>query len=256
LYGATVHNFKDVPSVTASVEKGRVRFEKLVIPYTGTYDHMRRSLLRELRRWDESSPLFLAYQVQVWGEMRPHRIVEIARELEERFAGKVELVRADHYFNLYNEAHGLPFNLVLSRSTSVEAGSSRGDAERAIDGTPATLWTSSKDEGARWLRVDLGAAYRIERYVIRHAGASGSSRSENTRSFRLEGSTDGASWTTVDEKRENTANVTDVDVEPIEARYVRITIDDPGKDGIARIADVEIFGRRTDRDSSPTTGGS
>src|SRR5690606_101103 len=168
LYGATVHNFKDVPSVTASGEKGRVRFEKLVIPYTGTYDHLRRSLLRELRRWDESSPLFLAYQVQVWGEMRPHRIVEIARELEERFAGKVELVRADHYFNLYNEAHGLPFNLVLSRSTSVEAGSSRGDAERAIDGTPATLWTSSKDEGARWLRVDLGATYRIERYVIRH----------------------------------------------------------------------------------------
>ncbi|MEX0939702.1 MAG: discoidin domain-containing protein [Pirellulales bacterium] len=241
LYGATVHNFKDVPTVEGSIEDQRVRFDKLVIPYVGTYEHISRSLSNELRRWDESSPLFLSYQMSVWNEMKPDRIVELAREIGERFPDKVEFVRADHYFNLYNEAHRLPFNLCMSPKTSVSCGDSEQDAERVTDGTPTTMWTSSQD-GAQWLTFDFGGTFELTRYVIRHAGSSGFSREHNTRDYNVHASLDGTAWTTIDVFRGNSECVTDVDLEPIDARYVKLVVVDPGGDSTARIADVEIYG--------------
>lgn len=251
LYGATVHNFKDVPAVEGGVENQRLRFDKLVIPYATTYAHIRRSLGRELERWDGMAPLFLSYQVSVWGEMKPDRIVDLARDLEEEYRGKVCFVRADHYFALYNEAHGLPFNLALSPRTMVSSGVSGEEPELAADGTPATLWTSSSD-GLKWLRFDFDHAYRIHRYVVRHAGATGRRRDENTRDFSVETSTDGETWKTIASCRGNTKDVTDVDVDPIEAKHLRIVVEDPGEGATARIAEVEIFGSRTHLSGSPS----
>jgi hypothetical protein len=243
LYGATVQNFKDVPSVEGSIEGRRIRFDKMVIPYATTYSHIRDSLRMELGRWDGNSPLFLSYQVSIWGEMKPDRIVELVRETSDRFPHKVEFVRADHYFNLHNEAHGLPFNLAMSPRASVEAGGSSGSPDLVMDGTPATLWSSS-EEGAKWLRFDFGGTHRIGRYVIRHAGSSGMGRDHNARDFTVRASADGKSWKTIDTFRGNTEDVTDVELEPVDARYVMIAVDDAGGDSTARIAEVEIFGTR------------
>lgn len=77
LYGATVQNFKDVPSVAGSVEDNRVRFDKLVIPYAGTFEHLHGSLARQIQRWDGKAPRFLSYQVTAWGEMKADRIVAL-----------------------------------------------------------------------------------------------------------------------------------------------------------------------------------
>jgi len=244
LYGATVQNFKDVPSVAGSVEGGRLRFDRLVVPYAGTYRHLRDSLSGEIGRWDGRSPLFLSFQASIWGEMKPERIVELVRETRERFPGKVEFVRADHYFNLHNEAHGLPFNLCMSPAMKVEAdGAPAGTAALAADGTPATLWTAS-GEGAKRLRFDLGGSFRIVRYVIRHAGAGGLGRELDTRAWTVRASVDGSSWRTIDAFDGNREDVTDVDIDPVEARYLTITVDDPGADSTARIAEVEIHGAR------------
>jgi hypothetical protein len=239
LYGATVQNFKDVPSVEASVEEKRVRFDKLVIPYVGTYRHIGESLDGELRRWDGKSPLFLSYQVAVWNEMKPDRIVELARSLSEKHPGKVAFVRADHYFNLYNEARGLPFNLAMLATTSVRSSDETESSGRVIDGTPATSWSSSK-AGTRWLEFDFGDDYHITRYVIRHAG--GSSRDLNTRDFTVQASADRASWTTVDVVAGNSSDVTDVEVDPTRARYLKVVVDDAGGNSAVSIADVEIYG--------------
>ncbi len=241
LYGATVQNFKDVPSVAGSVEGERLRFDKLVIPYVTTYPHLHRSLSRELRRWDGNAPLFLAYQVSIWGEMKPDRIVELAENLREQFPGQVKFVRADHYFNLYNEAHGLPFNLAMSPKTSVRSGSSSASPELVLDGTPTSLWSCSK-KGQQWLEFDLGEAFQLSRYVIRHAGEHGMSRNYNTRDYTVQTRADGESWKTIDGFKGNTENVTDVELDPVNARYVKITIEDPGEDSTARIAEVEIYG--------------
>jgi len=243
LYGATVQNFKDVPSVQGSVEGGRVRFDKLVIPYATTYAHIHRSLADELRRWDGNAPRFLSYQVSVWGEMKPNRIVELQEDLNREFPEKAQFVRADHYFNLYNQATGRPFNLMLSPKTRLKAGSASASLERVADGTPSTLWTSS-ETGKQWLEFDFGQVYEIGRYVIRHAAAQGMSRELNTRDFVVQARADGGSWTTIGVVKGNTLDVTDVELEPVKARSVKITVTDAGADSTARIAEVEIFGKK------------
>lgn len=243
LYGATVQNFKDVPSVQSSVERDRIRFEKLVIPYATTYAHIRGSLAGELRSWDGNAPRFVACQVSIWGEMKPDRIVELEDDLGREFPGKVQFVRADHYFNLYNQATGRPFNLLLSPKASLKASTASAGLELAADGTPATLWTSS-ETGPQWLEFDLGDVYEINRYVIRHAGANGLSRDLNTRQFMVQARAHSEAWTTLDEVKANTSDVTDVDVEPVKARFVKITITEPGADSTARISEVELFGKK------------
>ena len=64
----------------------------------------------------------------------------------------------------------------------------------------------------------------------------------NTQDFSVQVSLDAASWKTVDVFRGNTSNVTDVNLRPVPARYLRIVVDDAGCDSTARIAEVEIFG--------------
>jgi hypothetical protein len=111
------------------------------------------------------------------------------------------------------------------------------------DGTPVTLWTAEKKQD-QWLGFDFGGTRVINRCVIRHAGEHGMSADLNTRSFTVLASTDGKVWQTVDTFKGNTMNVTDVEVKPVSARYVKIVVDQAGRDGTARIADVEIYGRK------------
>ncbi|HEV2210641.1 MAG TPA: discoidin domain-containing protein [Verrucomicrobiae bacterium] len=243
LYGATVQNFKDVPSVQGSLERDRIPFDKLVIPYATKYGHIRGSLADEIRSWDGNAPRFLAYQVSIWGEMKPARIVELQDDLDREFPGKVQFVRADHYFNLYNQATGRPFNLLLSPKTLLKGSSASAGLERVADGTPATLWTSS-GTGTQWLEFDFGDVYEISRYVIRQAGANGLSRRLNTRDFVVQARAPGDAWTTLDKVKGNTSDVTDVDLEPVKARSVRILMTNPGADSTARISEVEIFGKK------------
>jgi hypothetical protein len=242
LYGATVQNFKDVPSVQGSVERDRIRFDKLVIPYATTYAHIHGSLAGETRGWDGNAPRFLAYQVSIWKEMKPDRILELQGDLEREFPGKVQFVRADHYFNLYNQARGLPFNLLLAPKTLRKGSTAFTGLELAADGTPATLGTSS-EKGTQWLEFDFGDVYEISRYVIRHAGANGLSRDLNTRHFLVQARV-GDSWTTLDEVKDNTNDVTDVNLDPVRAKSVKIIVTDPGADSKARISEVEIFGKK------------
>ncbi len=84
----------------------------------------------------------------------------------------------------------------------------------------------------------------MDRYVVRHAGTDGMNAKLNTRSFQLETSTDGQNWKMVNIVKNNIKNVTDIDFDPIRARYARLKISDAGSDGIARIGDVEIYGKR------------
>ncbi|WP_367872828.1 discoidin domain-containing protein [Luteolibacter sp. Populi] len=236
LYGATVQNFKDMPAVAGSVEKGRVPFDKLVIPYAGSYRDMRRSLADQIRQWDGKAPLFLSYQVEAWKEMRANRIIDLQEDLAREFPDKVQFVRADHYFNLHNEAKGLPYNLALESSTTAPA-------PTLLDGTPNTVWTAA-EPGKQQLVIDLTAEHKLSRCVIRHAGAAGLDPALNTRDFAVQTSLDGKAWKTLHVFRGNQDSVTDFDIDSVGARYVKLLIEHPGGDSIARIADVEVFGKR------------
>ena len=244
LYGATVQLFAGSSSVVPSIENNRVRFDRLVTAYASTYTAIRDTLTNQISAWNGSNATFLSTQVSIWGEMKPNRIVDLCNELNTLHPGKLEFVRADHYFNLFNQASNLPFNLSMSAQTTVTGSAGGGNATLARDGTPYTLWTSSA-AGVRSLTFNFGAPYNLSRYVIRHAGDTMLSQTLNTRDYRLQVSTNGQLWATIDTVVSNTANVTDAEFPLVTAQYARILIDHPGSDTIARIADVELYGRNS-----------
>jgi len=241
LYGATVQLFAGSSSVVPSIENNRVRFDRLVTAYASTYNDLRTTLTNQINAWNGSSPTFLSAQVSIWGEMKPNRIVDLCNELNALHPGKLEFVRADHYFNLFNQASNLPFNLCMATQTTV-SGSAGSSAALARDGTPYTLWTSSA-AGIRSLTFNFGTNYNLSRYVIRHAGDTMLSQTLNTRDYRFQVSADGQLWSTIDTCISNTLNVTDVEFPLVTAQYARVLIDNPGSDATARIADVELYGR-------------
>ncbi|MCA9152540.1 MAG: discoidin domain-containing protein, partial [Planctomycetales bacterium] len=243
LYGATVQNFKDVPEVASSVEAKRTRFEKLVVPYAGSYEHLHRSLTREIRNWDVQAPLFLAYQVSIWGEMKPARIVQFVNDIQREYGERVTFVRADHYFTLYNEAEHLPFNLVMCSETTARSVHEELAIPQVIDGSPSTQWIAEQP-GTAVIEIDCGATYHISRYAIRHGGSPEDTSAHKSRNFDLSASSDGQDWKTVDSVRDNIQSLTDRDLSPTDARYVRLTILDPGDDQRAQVADIEVYGSR------------
>lgn len=243
LYGLTAHDWFMGENAASTVNNGML-VQQLTPCYSGNTDVIKDRLIPEMNKWDGNSPAFFSAQVSVWQDAKPENIVAFARELESLYPGKIEFVRADHYFALYNEANGLPFDLTLSSKLSVSASSSEKTAVKVIDGTPSneSIWVA-EGKGEQTLTFNLGGSYEISRFVIRHAGDNGLDVRLNTRNFKVETSTDGSNWTLAYDYVDNARNVTDIDLaSPVQATHLQIVITNPGTDNIARIADVEIYG--------------
>ncbi|YCM45011.1 discoidin domain-containing protein [Verrucomicrobiaceae bacterium 227] len=231
LYGATVQNFKDVPSVKGSVEAERLPFDKLTIPYASSYRHLEKSLRSQIQNRPANSPRFLSYQVNIWKELKPNRINELASILQKDFPGEVEFVRADHYFNLSNEAHGLPFNLVMSKSTTIAP----CESSQLIDGSPSTSWNSAEGS-AKPIIIDLHEPAKIQRYRIQRTRAT----DQKETALLIEASLDQIHWQVIDQKDSHGEILFDVEFPPVSARYLRITFETASPP----LSEIEIFGSR------------
>ena len=135
-------------------------------------------------------------------------------------------------------------NAALSEDAMAYASDNDEEAIKAIDGV-GSRWSGTGVPA--WLMIDLGKGYTVNRYVVRHAGASGEPMGFNTRDFRFQYSVDGENWITVDTITDNTGNITDRYVTPFTARYVRLLITKPnsmtGRDAaVSTIAEFEVYG--------------
>ncbi|OAV39048.1 discoidin domain-containing protein [Clostridium saccharobutylicum] len=121
---------------------------------------------------------------------------------------------------------------------------------KAFDGYTNTKWCSTKP-GDNWLELDLGKSYEIGRWVVKHAHAGNEPATWNTSDFKLQKrSDDGLSWIDVDSVTGNTADITDRNVNPFTARYVRLYVTNPVQPGewaVARIDEFELY-----KDQNPT----
>ncbi|HYG23570.1 MAG TPA: discoidin domain-containing protein [Verrucomicrobiae bacterium] len=87
------------------------------------------------------------------------------------------------------------------------------------DGDPAfTRWTASSTAYPQWWRVDLGTVQLISKAVVQWLGAG-----SRAYKYRIETSTDDATWTVLLDKTGNTATGTTTDQFSAYARYVRVT---------------------------------
>lgn len=244
LYGLTIQDWeRQLGRLQTSVADGHLPMIPNYPCYANGIDVIANYINRDLPKFDGTKPMFLTSQGSVW-DMGPDQLVGMVDKLDALCPGNYVILRGDHFFNMYNRANGLLFNLALLQGLNVTSSASSTDAALAADGSPAeaNMWVSSATDGTGWVQCDFGKEFTVSRFVIRHAATSGLSVALNSRAFKVEVSTDGNAWTTVADVTGNTASVTDTSIEPVAARYLRLTILDAGSDAVARIADLEVYG--------------
>ena len=107
-------------------------------------------------------------------------------------------------------------SLTGATATAVPANDAAG---LAIDADGSTTWTSGQAQApGQYLQVDLGAS----RWFRRVALDSGGNVGDYARSWQLSTSTDGTTWRPLTTGT-STGQLTNVDVRPTRARYLRIT---------------------------------
>jgi hypothetical protein len=136
-------------------------------------------------------------------------------------------------------------NLALGAPTTGSAVCATAESPaRATDGvlTGNSKWCSHAANAT--LRVDLGAAHTVRRFVVSHAAAGGEQQAWNTRGFTIQVSMDGTAWVTLVDVTTNTDGVTTHPVNPTTARYARLIVTTPTQttDDAARIYEFEVDG--------------
>ncbi|GAA2873196.1 glucosylceramidase [Actinoplanes cyaneus] len=131
------------------------------------------------------------------------------------------------------DAH--PGQIPLAGATAVASPPGEG-APLAVDGDASTRWSSGTAQApGQYLQVDLGAAKTFRRVAIDSGGNLG----DYARAWKLEVSRDGASWRTA-ATGSGTGQLTDVDLPPTRARYLRITSTGSSASGWS-IADLRLY---------------
>ena len=260
LYGLTVQHFTDsslrlrytgvvndtlfiqlTPAYFASNPEGTTPLTQVENDIKSAVDYL---------KYDGGAPVFVATQIDTWAFHNIADVVALERDLSEyytRFYGRdvVEFVRADHFYNLYYEAHGLPQDITLKPELNAASTSNGGDAMLTTDGAcrADSVWEAA-EPGEQSVTYSLGADYEIGEVDLYHAQTAGLDASLNTAAFRVAISADGESWTTAAEVKGNTDARSVVRFKPVTGKYVKVTVTEPGADGIARIADIDIYGNK------------
>ncbi len=244
LYGITVEDwFQNPEPLKLHIENNRLPFIPNRPAYAENTDDMYKMLEKTIREYDGKKPLFLAAQGVTWS-LSPENIEKLAERFDKLQPGRIEVLRADHFFTLLAEAYGCPFNLALSKRVKVKVNDTN-DPSSVLNGSTfgTNLWTAD-GEGQRVFDFDLGDVYCISRYVLKHAGVNEENSDKNNREFTFSVSTDGAKWNVLDTRENNLDDINDVDLPNTDARYIRLDISKGGADGVVRIADIELYGAK------------
>ena len=244
LYGLTINDYeRQSGRLPYEVQSGWLPIAPQYPCYRGSTDEMAEFFNRDIKNFTGAEPMFVTGQADVW-HLGPNELIALKDKLDALSPGNVNIVRADHWFSYYNEAHHLPFNLTLLQDMTITSSPTKTKTDYAANGSPSEgyMWISKTADNNGWVQMDFKDTYQISRYVIRHAEAAGMSPTLNSRTFTVETSLDGETWTTAGTHSANTAPVTDVSFPAVEARYVRLTVTDGGADGIVRIGDIEVYG--------------
>ncbi|WP_051367693.1 GH92 family glycosyl hydrolase [Hamadaea tsunoensis] len=148
------------------------------------------------------------------------------------------------------EVYGTPgsgsvTNVALNKTATGSAACNTNEAPaKAVNGSVSG---GSSDKfcstaATKFLQVDLGQAYTLSSFTVRHAGAGGESTSLNTQDFDIQTSADGTTWTTAVQVRGNTASVTTHPVS-VTARYIKLAVinGEQGGNAATRIYEFEAY---------------
>lgn len=241
LYGVTQQDWeRQTGKIPSYVKQNKLAFLPNYPCYANGPDVFVRMNRNTVAQFDGKKPVFLSAQGESW-RMGPESMVILKERLDSLSPGNIVICRGDHFFALYNEANGMDFNLTLSSKMKITSSATTSHAEYAADGTCAAerTWISSA-KGDKWIQFDFAQPYRINRFVIWHAGTvNGMDETYRAKSFVVETSEDGKKWRLSNKQVNNQDYTTDVDIPPVNARYVRLRVLD---NTTVAIADMEIYG--------------
>jgi len=244
LYGLTINDWeRQTGRLTSSIQSGWLPIIPQYPCYASGSDVITNFFNRDIQNFNGTEPMFVTGQATVW-DAGPDELIALKTKLNALSPGNVNIVRADHWFSYYNEAHHLPFNLTLLQDMVITSSPSKTSVKYAANGSPSEgyIWISRTTDGTGWVQLDFKEPYQISRCVVRHAETAGLDPELNNRDFTIETSLDGETWTTVGNYIGNTAPVTDATITPTQARYVRVSVTNSGADGYVRINDIEVYG--------------
>lgn len=242
LSGATLEDWKVAPPVKPARCNGRIAFIGNRPCYTEHVEDMYMEWEESIKSFDGKEPLFFTSQGVSWN-MGPEQMAKLQVMFDSIERNRVEICRADHFFSLYNEANGLSFNILMLDNVNVHTDDG-SDSETIADGSFGRKYSwKASAKGDRQITFDLGKEYFLDRYIISHPSAGGEDKSMNSHAFSMETSTDMKEWHEVEKTTTVKGDFSDSDFESHTARYVRLTVKGCIKDGYARIADIEIYGK-------------
>jgi hypothetical protein len=127
-------------------------------------------------------------------------------------------------------------NLALGRPATASSTETTGfEPAKAVDGNATTRWASVEGVDPQWIRVDLGATRTLSRIVLRWEAAY-------AKSYRLEVSNDGTTWTTAHSTTTENGGVDDVTV-AASGRYVRMYGTQRGTAYGYSLYEMEVWGQ-------------
>jgi alpha-L-fucosidase len=133
-----------------------------------------------------------------------------------------------------------PADIAVGKTATAgsEETSKGNTAAKAVDGSTATRWCANNGNAGNWLTVDLGAAKSLTAPV-----SPGSWTPTNYR-YRIEGSTDNTTWTTLVDRTDTTStSQVQTVVLSAQARYVRVTVTGLPTGVWASIRNLELYDR-------------
>ncbi|MGN1409326.1 MAG: hypothetical protein ACI4XJ_04030 [Eubacteriales bacterium] len=185
LYGATLVDWRMLPNPLPVIDRENIAFIPNDPGYTNNIEPIYETFAKKIAKWDKKSPLFLSAQGVSWN-MTPANVKSLVEQLNKLVPGAIEIVRADHFFALYNKATNRAYNLCLEGGCSVS-------------------------ESCCGTVVDLGKAAEISRIRVRGSGK-----------IEISTSKDGENYTTLYESETDCAGV-DIDIPRTEAQFVKFS---------------------------------
>ena len=115
---------------------------------------------------------------------------------------------------------------------------------RSVDADPATEWLSAAGKNDQWLAVDLGGATRLTRVDLHWT-------SQYSRVYRVEVSSDAASWRTTHRATAGDGGTDSVKLDTT-ARHLRVYSEQRARpDGGIGLSDLRVHGARLEPDPEP-----
>jgi len=131
---------------------------------------------------------------------------------------------------------------LLSKGRPVAASSIESDElgpANAVDGNPATRWSSEEGVDPQWIRVDLGGRRAISRVMLRWEAAY-------AKVFQLQVSSDGTDWATVRTVADGDGGADELTGLAVSGRYLRVYGTARGTRYGYSLFEFEVYGSGSD----------